>query len=466
MGPPSGSALASVSDLDALTTAAALSDQEEPHDPTSTPPSGRESCANCGARLKGRYCADCGQLDQPLRIPVHRFLIQSFTEFFGIDGRVWTTLGSLLFKPGKLTAEFLTGRRRRYLRPLRVYLSTTLLFFVLLALLDPVGRVRAEMMAGVGAEADSLVLVAEHLSEVERQIADEPARIERAQREADSLRARLDSLVRVATPGGAGLAGVTADSVGALVAAQVADSTYEAVFEDLVDDIEDAAEDVDTARDRVRERTAEWELEAALLRALPSDSTVRLGDIHAARAQIYPDNNADINLPDWMVRSESVRRLQSARTDMDAADALTTFARDSVAKVPTVLFLILPVFALLLKLLYVRRGWYYSEHLVFGLHTHAFAFMVFTAVALLAAFGGGAGWSVEETPGGGTSAAFGWLSNLLLLSLPVYFVVALKRVYGQGWVKTVLKSVVLGSVYNVVLIAGLVVAFLLAAALG
>ena len=440
-----------MSDLDDLAATTALAGRGEPHDPATAPPSGAEACANCGARLRGRYCADCGQLDQPLRIPVHRFLSQSFTEFFGLDGRVWATLGVLLVKPGKLTVAFLAGRRQHYLRPLRVYLSATLVFFVLLALLDPVGRLRDELDGGVA--PDSMVVVAVHLVDVEAEIAGEPDRVARAEREADSLRASLDSLVRTAAPGGVGVEGVAADSLGAVISQGVADSTYEAVFEDLVDDVADASGGVAEVRERVRERTAEYELEAALLRALPPDSTVRLADVHAARAQIYPEDNDYVNLPEWMVRSEAARRLNAARTGEDAADALTAFIRDSVGKVPTVLFLILPVFALLLKLLYVRRGWYYSEHLVFGLHTHAFAFVVFSVVALLAAFGGGVGWA-------------GVLASVLLCAIPVYFVVAQKRVYGQGWIKTVLKSLVLGWVYLFVLVAGLVGVFFLAVAVG
>ena len=422
-------------------------------------------CLNCGAALPGQFCPDCGQRAQPLRTPLHRFLGQMITEFFGIDGRVWRTLGALLFKPGKLTAEFVAGRRRRYLSPLRVYISATLLFFLLLAILDPVGRVREEIMSGAGAEADSLVVVAEHLDVIERRIAEEPARVARAQREADSLQTELDRLLQATIPGGAAVSSVDSDSAQSFVAAQVPDSTYEEVFKGLLDDVESAAEDLGNARTRAQRRTAQWGLEAAILRTLPPDSTVRLGDIHAARAQVYPENNAEFNLPDWMIRSESVRRLRSARTDTDAADAFTTFIRDSVAKVPTVLFFVLPVFALLLKLLYIRRGWFYSEHLIFGLHTHAYAFAVFTLVTAIAVFAGQAGWSTSETADTYSSNP-GWLSLLLVLTIPIYFVVAQKRVYGQGWLKTVLKSVALGSAYFFVLVGGLVVTFLLAAAAG
>lgn len=452
-----------MSDLDDLVPLATLSNHEEPHDPSTTPPSGREACVNCGARLRGRYCADCGQLDQPLRIPIHRFLAQSFSEFFGIDGRVWTTFGALLFKPGKLTAAFLAGHRRRYLRPLRVYLSATLVFFVLLALLDPVGRVRDVFDGDV--ESDSMVVVSAHLARVRADLADQPDRVVEAQREADFLRNRLDSLARTTVPGGAGIGDGSVDSMRSALTRAVPDSTYEETFEELVDDLEVADAELEDVRETVRERVAQGSLEVAILQALPPDSLVRLEDVHAARSQIYPQGNADINLPEWAIRSESVRRLNTARTDADAADAVTEFVRDSVGKIPTVLFLILPVFALLLKLLYARRGWYYSEHLVFGLHTHAFAFVVFSAVALLAAFGGGAGWSIIESKSGRSSNP-GWLSRLVTLTIPLYFLVAQKRVYGQGWIKTIVKSLVLGTVYLFVLIGGLIGAFLLAAAVG
>ena len=450
-----------MADLDALTAAAVLADDEEPSPADPTPRSGRPDCPNCGAALAGRYCAACGQRDQPLRLPVHRFVVQSFTEFFGVDGRVWATLGVLLFKPGKLTAEYLRGRRRRYLRPLRVYLSSTLLFFVLLALLDPVGRFRENFIDVNLEDLDTTVVVAAHLADVEARIAEEPGRVarrvERVRQRADSLRARADSL-RAAFDA-EGYDDVPLDSLGDVISSRV-EAQAEArdrALDAARDRAEDEADDAESVGGGLEERLAKWRLEAAMLRTLPPGDTVRLADVHAARAQIYPETSANIGLPDWMVRSESVRRIGRARTSEESASAGLAFAREAIGHVPTALFLILPVFALLLKVLYVRRGWYYSEHLVFGLHTHAFAFVVFTVLALLAAFGSGAGWA---------SAASGVVSFALMASVPVYFVVAQKRVYGQGWIKTVLKSLALGWTYFFVLIGGLISVLFLAAALG
>ncbi|MEM0962466.1 MAG: DUF3667 domain-containing protein, partial [Bacteroidota bacterium] len=367
-----------MSDLDAI-AAGALSDTEEPHPGDPTPRSGRETCANCDVPLTGDYCSACGQRDQPLRIPAHRFMAQSVSEFFGIDGRVWRTLGALLFRPGRLTAAYLAGKRRRYLRPLRVYLSSTLLFFVLLALLDPVGQIR-ESVSTSDADPDSTVIVAEHLATVREQLNGASASVLRQQALIDSLRAVADSLRAGLSPEAA--SGAVPDALPDEVADRVEDELDR--LEDAEDDVEDEIDDLDRVERRAERDRQRLGLEVAILEALPADSTVLLADIRDARSRIYPEGVGNVNLPGWLTRSDAVQNFERAKTPEERNAAGFAFLRDAIGRVPTVLFFILPVFALLLKVLYIRRGWYYAEHLVFALHTHAFAFGVFTAVALLA----------------------------------------------------------------------------------
>jgi len=93
-------------------------------------------CLDCGAALSGKFCAACGQKDEPL----HRSLKDLALEFFQhplIDTKLWRSLVPLLFRPGALTAEYLAGRRTRYVRPLKLYLTISVLFFALLALRAP-----------------------------------------------------------------------------------------------------------------------------------------------------------------------------------------------------------------------------------------------------------------------------------------------------------------------------------------
>ena len=195
-------------------------------------------------------------------------------------------------------------------------------------------------------------------------------------------------------------------------------------------------------------------LERAILLTLPPDSVVSEDDIRGAVNMIHPDSVGSLSIGGTMIRNGAAGDIIGARTDKERADATVAFVRATVGYVPTVLFLILPVFALLLKLLYVRRDWFYSEHVVFALHTHAYAFVAFTAIIA-------ATWSLSES-----GALVQWIVGLLALSVPVYFLVAQKRVYGQGWRKTVAKALILGTVYNAVLILGIVGALALAATLG
>ncbi|MEM1116366.1 MAG: DUF3667 domain-containing protein [Bacteroidota bacterium] len=400
----------------------ALADPEdEPHDPEAVPASGDPECANCGATLTGRYCAGCGQLDQPLRMPVHRFLAQAFVEFFGLDGRVWKTLGVLLVKPGKLTEAYLRGQRRRYLRPLRVYLSSTLLFFFLLSVLDPVGRLQGSIVSRDGL-ADTTLTAGAYAAYLDSLIAAEDAEVVEQQALVDSLRQRVDRL-RATFP---------ADS---LVGPEAAEDARD-VLDDALDDLEDEMDDLERIDNSTDDRRLVWQREQ--VGRFPADSLIRADDLVAASELVVDaETELEINMGPF-TRGRASQRLETARTTEERVEAGLDVAREAIGRIPVVMFLMLPVFALLFKVVYARRGWFYSEHLVFGLHTHAFAFVVFAVIAVLAGLGGAA-----------------WGASLALASgigIPLYFLIAQKRVYGQGWIKTLVKAGLLGGAYLFVLL--------------
>lgn len=87
-------------------------------------------CPNCAAAVHGPYCAQCGQ-ETAIGVPTLReFGHEYLHTFVTLEGRLWKTLWLLIRWPGKLTTEFLAGRRRRYVRPLPLYLSLSFLFFL------------------------------------------------------------------------------------------------------------------------------------------------------------------------------------------------------------------------------------------------------------------------------------------------------------------------------------------------
>ncbi|MFL6696285.1 MAG: DUF3667 domain-containing protein [Vitreoscilla sp.] len=97
-----------------------------PHHPVRTD----LACRNCGTPASLKFCPECGQ-ETVLHPPT---LVEFLHEFVGhyvaLEGALWQTLRLLLTRPGRLTREYLDGRRRRYVLPLRLYLTCSFLFFL------------------------------------------------------------------------------------------------------------------------------------------------------------------------------------------------------------------------------------------------------------------------------------------------------------------------------------------------
>lgn len=90
-------------------------------------------CASCRQPLTGRYCAHCGEkvLD-PDALTVRHFIIHTLVdELIHLDGKFWRTLRSLMFRPGFLTGEYSAGRRRLYVGPVRLLITTIITYALL-----------------------------------------------------------------------------------------------------------------------------------------------------------------------------------------------------------------------------------------------------------------------------------------------------------------------------------------------
>jgi hypothetical protein len=144
--------------------------------------------------------------------------------------------------------------------------------------------------------------------------------------------------------------------------------------------------------------------------------------------------------------NERLNQLVRERLDqlghLPPREAFATVFQAFLQQIPKVMFLMLPVYALLLKLLYVRRQRFFVEHFIFALHVHAFMFAVFLLEVI-----------VRKVP---------VLPGLIWLWIPIYSLIAMKTVYGQGWVKTGLKWFALGNAYLVVLSFGVVLGLTMA----
>ena len=468
-------------------------------------------CLNCSAALPGQFCPDCGQRDQPLRQPAHVFIAESVSEYFGLDGRLWRTLRLLLFQPGALTAAYLDGQRARYLRPLRIYLTATLAFFFILAQQDPLATDDVEVVLEPVA-ADSLVPA----EDLEDDLEDREAAAGAAHAAVQSAFAQLDGIA-------------AGEPLRVLADTFAAHETRLGLLANRVN------------------RMADDSLVAVA--SLPEYAVRALADTGRVETILefqLEDSPLDL-VPEW-AKGSTMRRIESSESPVEREMLMDQYLGSVLRQVPTALILILPVFALLLKLFYAAgagrtprlrsrpgpaapsapwwrravravelarwrvgrwrgqwrrhrrrrrevkrerrirgapgrlrervrahdwlRPWrvrkvrllrrslagprtrYYAEHLVFALHVHAYTFVVLAVLLVI------------KLPWSTTSLWTSIPSTTLLLSIPLYFLVAQHRVYSQGWAITVAKSMALGLIYAFLLSLGTALAAGLALRLG
>lgn len=108
-------------------------------------------------------------------------------------------------------------------------------------------------------------------------------------------------------------------------------------------------------------------------------------------------------------------------------------------------FVLLPLFALVLKLFYIRRNQNYIRHLIFSIHLHSFLFFILTIIVALRLI---------------FSSGMSVINAVLLFSFPVYFVLALRHFYGQNYMKVILKFLGISAIYNLMLWSAVAFVFL------
>jgi hypothetical protein len=354
-------------------------------------------CLNCGDPTPGEYCPTCGQRKVGVQISIRAMVAEALEDELTVDRRLPTTLAALLFRPGMLTVEYVNGRIARYIRPFRLYLVSSVIFFLLLSFTS-LRFIREVPMGPTGPPAtavsdtlDPAALDTLDAAEIDTDLAAVRAALETPGLPAaarDSLRARRNHLIRVQA------------------ALAVRDRDGEAGDEVPPDrPAGDAPITGDTPL------------------AFLADIQPRLG---------HPTLNA----------AAQARLRELSR--MELRQAVERIVSQFMGYIPTLMFILLPLFAGFLKLLYIRQRRFYAEHVIFLLHTHAFIYVLYTVLLLIVV----AGWFR------------GWLMSAMLLWMLAYTYLAMHRVYGQGWLKTLVKLGILGWSYFFVLLFTAPIAFL------
>jgi ribosomal protein L40E len=130
-------------------------------------------CLNCNTKLVGGFCHNCGQKHINIKKPLLQVMAPLFDSLFSLDNKLLRTLPPLFIKPGRLSKEYINGKRVRYTAPLKLFMFSSLLYFFLLGMSEGKTSVdysiETEKAKEELAKADSLLntLEPEHIAHKE-----------------------------------------------------------------------------------------------------------------------------------------------------------------------------------------------------------------------------------------------------------------------------------------------------------
>jgi Protein of unknown function (DUF3667) len=258
-------------------------------------------CRNCGTLATGKYCPECGQETDSTPPTFAEFVKQFFGNYIAVKGSFLQTLWRLVSRPGALTVDYWDGRRRSYVLPLRLYLTVSVVVFIVFGLLTSLAT---------------------------------------------------SELVRV------------------------------------------------DAKD------------------FSNGNVVLFSEDHTIK---FKDGVIECKgVPDWLCRRANLKF--GSKNSMQ--QLLATLPERMIRYWAYAMFVLVPIYAALLKFFYIRRGRTYGEHIVFALHVHT----LWLLLALIA-------------------TAHDAISGFALLAMPIYTLLALRRVYRDTWLKLIIRSLLIALSY-------------------
>ena len=388
-------------------------------------------CENCGAPLSGEFCAQCGQHAIDYRRSIFRVLLDAADSFLNWDTKFLHSMNQLLIRPWHLTNDFNAGRRARYVHPLRLYLIASIVFFLLARAINwesegPI-QLTAQDRTELAASLTRMVSADSPLSPEER------AHVEIAR----TKLVQTDS-------------GLTQEE-----RAEVKKAFRAYIKSSVVRERMKAEERAKMATMMARlpkmRDVVVPEIPAPVIPAPPSDPAAPATPAeHPPLPLSVPTPKAQATAPFHFTMGppgakktpfgEWLEKQVKEKIGEDGARA-KLFLETLRSNIPAMMLCCIPLFAFVLKVLYIRKGRFYVEHLVYALHIHTFLYVsvIITSLAVMAA---------NRT----VPVLGGWITGLMSFAIFIQIFLSIRRVYRQGWFMTMIKFLFGGLVYCVILV--------------
>ena len=333
------------------------------------------TCKNCEQQFNEgfKFCPHCGQQAKD-ELTVKVLFYNTISNYFSFDARFFKSFLPLLFKPGYLASKFIEGKRLLYLHPAQMYLFIAVVFFFLFSFIQ---------RSQVQSLNESLAKTLKKDNAIE-EMQDE--------RFIDSIKLVEESKKRVE------------DSIARAVLLKTIKNNE---FIDIYS--EEKIDSLFQLEDTEQNRSVTFDFDEKKV-----DSLI---EIDASEALIYKAMGMEDDA--GYIKKRMYKQALKFYKSRSGGSILQAF----YDAIPIAMFFLLPIFALILKILYRKHG-LYAHHLVFSFYYFAF---LFTVLSLIIGFN-----FIFNIPD--------WIDWFLGLSAFIYLYLALKRFYSQGKFKTFIKA--------------------------
>lgn len=328
-----------------------------------------KDCLNCGTIVQGHYCQNCGQANVVPKETFWHMVTHFFYDITHFDSNFFHTVHHLVLKPGFLSKEYMIGRRASYLHPIKMYVFSSAIFFLLFfSLFKPEDGIKLNV--NIPLEKNERI---EYIHSLEKKL------------QKDTGNIKIKEALAIAK-----------------------DTTKEIMISEML-----------------KGETKEGGL------SFTGSKYKSFSEYDSIEKTLAPDKRDG-----WIMR-----RLQKKQIEIDEKyrenpdEAVKKLAESVLHRLPYMLFVSLPLFAWILKMVYFRRKqFYYADHGVFTIHLYVFTFLL-----LMVIFGFN---KLENLTGWGFLSI---VSVILFLGLFFYLYKAMRKFYGQRRGKTVVKFIIVSS---------------------
>lgn len=371
-------------------------------------------CLNCGHPLdmSDRYCPNCSQANSTKKLSIKDFFDEFMSSLFNYDSRLFKTLSALLLRPGTITRDYINGKRMTYTNPFRFLLSLAFIYFLMFTFIyrfSELDRTASRFDGNIDGTPFFLDMDSGNLgvdsTKLEQQKSRAISKLDSISGNDPEVREQLKQLDTLR--GLASLINENGDKKDSVMF-----SDPKGYFEELKN-----KSNLNSFSNKVE----------FFIKGIKRDTLFSFDQAIAKYGiqDTWPNKMA-FNTSNSALRIEK----EPGR-----------FVNSTISKLPFVVFFFMPVFTVFVWLVYIRKKYTYTDHLIFSFHNQSLLFILLILSLMLDTI-----FNIDS-------------AGIFIIIFGIYLYKAMRKFYGQGRFKTIVKYLFLNTIFTFLAIFAVILLF-------